>query len=220
MGPAVLVMAEPPTAAGSSPLEPLLGAVGCAHLDRVLLRRAARWATESSPAAAFVALDPESPEPMVRDCVAAGVTTFPQVPGSAAERLEAATLRVLAEHGGPVAVVGTRFPRLGPYHAAAALGDLEDGCDVVLGVAIGGGLYMLGMREPQAQLFALAGDDEDGETTRRNARDVTEGLNLEVGMLHYERALVGPDDALALLADPLLPADLAEALARCRDDSA
>lgn len=220
MGPAVLVMAEPPTVAGSSPLEPLLGAAGCVHLDAVLLRRAARWAAESSPSSAFVALAPESPEFMARDCVAAGVRPFAQVPGSAAERLEAATLRVLAEHGGPVAVVGTRFPRLGRYHAAAALGDLREGCDVVLGVAIGGGLYLVGMHEPQAGLFALAGNDEDGETTRRNAREVTEGLSLEVGMLHYERALVEPDDALALLADPLLPPDLAEALARCRDESA
>ena len=209
-GPAVLVMAPLPATRRRGGLEPLLGRSGTARLEAVLLRRAAAWAVRTAPAAAFVALAPgaEDAAPPLT-----GVTSFAQPDAAAPERLSAAVERVFSAGWGPVIVVRPDFPRLGDYHAAAALEDLRGGCDVVLGVAIGGGLYLLGMREPQPRLFALAGNDDDGETTRRNARQVTEGLELEVGMLHYERALVAPADVLALLADPLAPADIAEALA-------
>ncbi len=211
MGLAVLVMAEAPPAPGSSALEPLLGAEGCARLESLLLRRAARWAVESAPGAAFVAVHPGGSDRGLRGA-GLGVESFAQEEGPAAERFERAARRVFEARGGPLVIVGTDFPRLARYHADAALGDLREGCDVVLGVAIGGGLYLLGMRRPEPRLFALAGAGVDGEMTRRNAREVTEGLGLEVGMLHYERALVNPGDARALLADPLLPADLAEVL--------
>lgn len=215
MGPAVLVMAEVPLAPGSPPLEPLLGVEGCARLESLLLHRAVRWAADCAPGAAFLAVPAAGSEAGHRD-EAAGVERFAQVGTTVPERFERAAHHVFSRHGGPLVIVGTDFPRLAGYHADAAIGDLREGCDVVLGVAIGGGLYLLGMRKPEPKLFALAGAGADGEMTRRNAREVTEGLGLDVGMLHYERALVGPGDARALLADPLLPADLAEALAACR----
>ena len=179
-------------------------------MEAVLLRRAAAWGLRATPDAAFVALAPgaDRAAPPI-----AGVRCFAQPDATAPERLGAAVAHVFATGCAPVIVVRPDFPRLGDYHANAALADLRDGCDVVLGVAVGGGLYLLGMRKPQPRLFALAGGDDDGETTRRNARQVTEGLELEVGMLHYERALVGPADVLALLADPLAPEDVAAVLA-------
>ena len=208
-------MPAPPAVRRTSALLPLLGADGCARLDAVLLHRAARWAASTTPGSAFVALPPGADAPA---SLRSQVDCFPQREGTAPERLTAAVTHVFATGRQPVIVVRPDFPRLGHYHAHAALGDLRDGCDVVLGVAIGGGLYLLGMREPQPRLFALAGDDDDGETTRRNAREVTEGLELEVGMLHYERALVGPADAVAMLVDPLAPADVTTALAHVAAD--
>ena len=45
---AVLVMAEAPRGRSAKPrLEPLLGAEGCARLQRALIARAARWAAAS-----------------------------------------------------------------------------------------------------------------------------------------------------------------------------
>ncbi len=208
--PTVLVMAPPPGAWRRSPLAPVLGPAGGARLQEVLLRRAAAWAARTTPGAAFVALAPGGAG---QASALAGVDCFNQPEAAAPERLASAVDRLFAAGGSPVIVVRPDFPRLGDYHASAALGDLRGGCDVVLGVAIGGGLYLLGMREPQPDLYRLVADGDDGETTRRNARQVTEGLDLEVGMLHYERAVVGPADALALLADPLAPADVADALA-------
>ena len=209
--PAVLVMAAPPPTRRGSALLPLLGPDGCADLQEVLLRRAAAWASATAPGSAFVALLAGSADAAAS--LGPEVICFAQAEGTAPERLTAAVRHVFASGRQPVIVVRPDFPRLGDYHAHAALGDLRDGCDVVLGVAIGGGLYLLGMREPQPRLFALAGHDDDGETTRRNAREVTEGLELEVGMLHYERALVGPADVIAMLVDPLAPADVTAALA-------
>ena len=208
--PAVLVMAPLPAARRNSALEPLLGRAGTAGLEAVLLRRATAWAARTTPGAAFVALAPGAADTAAPS--EPGLSCFVQPEGAAPARLAAAVDRVFASGRGPLIVVRPDFPRLADYHASAALEDLEGGCDVVLGVAVGGGLYLLGMREPQPRLFALAGRDDDGETTRRNAREVTEGLELEVGMLHYERALVGPADVLALLADPMAPPEVAELL--------
>ncbi len=114
--------------------------------------------------------------------------------------------------GGPLLVVGTSLPWLGEYHAHAAIADLRDGCDVVLGVAIGGGLYLLGVRSPQPRLFELAGRTQDGAQTRQLTRQVAQELGLDVGMLHYERALDTPEDLRAMLADPLLPPEIAAVL--------
>lgn len=215
--PAVVVMAVPPASARRSALEPLLGLDGCRRLDAILLGRAAAWAVAATPGAAFVALPPGAEQAAAR--LGPGVDCFAVPQDTAPERLAAAVERVFASGGGPVIVVRPDFPRLSAYHAHAALADLAGGCDVVLGVAVGGGLYLLGMRRPQPRLFALAGYEADGETTRRNAREVTEGLALEVGMLHYERALVGPADILAMLADPLAPAEVIEVLAAAAPES-
>jgi len=56
--------------------------------------------------------------------------------------------RVFARGGSPVLIVWPDLPRLRPEHAAAALGDLEAGCDVVLGPAIDGGFYLIALQRP------------------------------------------------------------------------
>jgi glycosyltransferase A (GT-A) superfamily protein (DUF2064 family) len=207
--PAVLVIARGSggTRAQSS-LDDWLGPDRSARLHAALLHRAACWAARAAPNEAFVALAPgDAPAGMP-----AGVECFPQVAGSHGERVDAAARRVFDGTPGPVIIVGTSLPGLAGYHAAAATGDLRAGCEVVLGVAIGGGLYLLGLREPRPELFDLLDGEYDGEATRRHARRITDDLALEVGMLHYERALVTPMDARAVLADPLAPGDVVAAL--------
>ena len=56
-----------------------------------------------------------------------------------------------------------------------------------------------------ARAIVTSSSDQKLERARR--------LGAEVGMLRHERLLVTPDDAAALLADPLLPAELRAALA-------
>lgn len=211
--PAVLVMARAPSAAvAGAPLHESLGPERASRLQAALLVRTAAWAQRTAHGAAFVAFEPAGAEEEVAGLVPAGVDLFAQPAVGGDQRAKIAARRVFDFTGGPVLVVGTTLPALGGYHAEAAISDLRAGCDVVLGVAIGGGLYLLGLQALQPDLLGLVGASHDGETTRRQARQVTDALGLQVGMLHYERALVTPDDARAMLADPLLPEDIAAPL--------
>jgi uncharacterized protein len=109
---------------------------------------------------------------------------------------------------GPLLVAGTDCPRLAPVHAAAALDDLGEGCDVVFGATLEGGWYLAGLREPRVELLAVAPESGGVGPVARRARE----LDAEVGMLRHERILATPADVAALRADPLLPAELRAAL--------
>jgi glycosyltransferase A (GT-A) superfamily protein (DUF2064 family) len=205
---AALVIARAPSAQPVKPeLEPLLGADRRAALQALLIRRAAAWAAAVAPGAAHVAVEGALDE--VAELLPAGVTAFPQEGGDPGAVLAAAVARV---GRGPLLVAGTDCTRLGPEHAAAALGDLAAGCDVAIGATLEGGWYLAGLREPRPELLAVAphGWQREGgfsPVLRRAAE-----LGAEVGILRHERALVTPADAAALLADPLLPAELRAAL--------
>ena len=80
---------------------------------------------------------------------------FPQNGEGIAGRLADASARVLARAGGPLLIVWPDLPRFRTAHAAGALDDLGAGCDVVLGPAIDGGLYLVGIARPLPELFAL-----------------------------------------------------------------
>jgi uncharacterized protein len=106
------------------------------------------------------------------------------------------------------------LPRLRALHAQAALDDLRSGCDVVLGPAIDGGLYMVAIARPLPSLFSLP------ERAWRSPDVMTMGVaaatdaGLEIGILRAERALHRPADVRAALADPLLPDAVGKILRR------
>ena len=105
------------------------------------------------------------------------------------------------------------LPRFRATHAVGALDDLAAGCDVVLGPAIDGGLYLVGISRPLPDLFALP-----EQTWRHDVMGVAltaiRDVGYEVGILRAERALHRPADLRAALADPLLPGDVATILRR------
>ncbi|MBV9195638.1 MAG: DUF2064 domain-containing protein [Solirubrobacterales bacterium] len=213
--PAVLIMARAPRRGDvHRALEPLLGADGCLALHITLLAEAAAWARAVAPRTLNVAHDPPDAGPELRPLIGAGATLFPQNGEGIAARLADAAARVFARHEGPLLIVWPDLPRLRREHATAALGDLAAGCDVVLGPAIDGGLYLLGISRPLQRLFALP------EQTWRSPDAMTIGLSairdagLEVGILRAERALHRPADVRAALADPMLPDRLARVLRR------
>jgi glycosyltransferase A (GT-A) superfamily protein (DUF2064 family) len=132
--------------------------------------------------------------------VPAGVDVF-AVPGLAAAVAHAGP--------GPLLVAGAGCPRLGPAHAAAALADLDAGCDVVFGATLTGGWYLAGLRAPRPELLAVADLRGGGiGAVLGRARE----LGAEVGLLRHERVLATPGDAAALAADPLVDAELRAAL--------
>lgn len=191
-------------------LEPLLGADGCARLQRTLIARATRWAAGAGPA--YVAFTPDDAGDEIAALAPAGVTAFAQAGEHLGERLEAAFAHVAQQHGGPVVVVGTDQPSLGAHHAWAAADDLRAGVDVTLGPATDGGYYLLGARSPDPALFALeAGAWGGAQVLERTMRSIVEA-GLSMGWLRSERDLDDPADAAALVADPCAPADVVAAL--------
>jgi uncharacterized protein len=213
MGPAALVMAKAPRAGEvKTRLEPLLGPDGCARLQELLLARAARWAADVAPGAAFVAFTPEDALAEVGDLVPAGTDLFPQEGADLGDRLAAATARVLAMHDGPLLTVGTDLATLEPRHAAAALEDLADGIDVTFGPAFDGGYYLIGLREPHPEVFALPSEEWGGPRVLQLSLQAAAEAGLSLGMLRGERDLDTPADARAALADPRFPDDIAAGL--------
>jgi uncharacterized protein len=206
--PAALVIARAPSSGPAKPeLEPLLGADRCADLQALLIRRAASWAAAVAPGAAYFAV--AGPLEDVRELLPPGVTAFAQEGTEPAEVLAAAIARI---GRGPLVIAGTDCPRLSSFHAAAALDDLAAGCDVAIGATLEGGWYLAGLREPRPELLTVAPEAWQREGGIGLMLKRAGELGAEVGMLRHERLLVTPADAAALLADPLLPDELREAL--------
>jgi glycosyltransferase A (GT-A) superfamily protein (DUF2064 family) len=215
-GPAVLIMARAPRAGEvRRALEPLLGRDGCVELQSTLIAHAAAWARKVGVGALHVAHDPPDSGSELRRLVGGDVVMFPQNGEGISGRLADASARVLARSGGPLLIVWPDLPRFRVAHAAGALEDLNAGCDVVLGPAIDGGLYLVAIARPLPELFALperAWRTDVMGVALTAIRDV----GFEVGILRAERALQRPADVRAALADPLLPADVAAILRRQR----
>jgi uncharacterized protein len=214
-GPSALIMARAPRRGEvRRALEPVLGADGCVALQAALIAQAGAWAREVAPGGVHVAHEPPDAGRELRPLVGEDASLFPQNGDGIAGRVADAAARVFARTSGPVLIVWPDLPRLRPEHAAAALDDLESGCDVVLGPAIDGGLYLIGVARPLPRLFALP------ESAWRSPDVMTMGVaaardaGLEIGLLRVERALHQPADVQAALADPLLPAEMSKILRR------
>jgi glycosyltransferase A (GT-A) superfamily protein (DUF2064 family) len=188
-------------------LDPLLGPERRAALQALLIRRAAAWAAAAAPGAAFVAVEPRAAADEVAALLPPGVIAFPQEGSDPAAVIAAAVARI---GRAPLLIAGVDCPRLGAEHAAAALGDLDAGCDLVFGSTLESGWYLAGLREPRPELLRVAASRPGGiGVLLEQAR----ALGAEVGLLRHERVLATPGDVAALLADPLLPAELRAALA-------
>jgi uncharacterized protein len=212
--PAVLIMARAPRAGEvRRALEPLLGREGCLELQAKLIVGAADWARKVGSGAVHVAHDPPDAGAELRRLVGADAVVFPQNGEGITGRLADASARVLARSGGPLLIVWPDLPRLRTAHATAALADLSSGCDVVLGPAIDGGLYLVGIARPLPDLFALPEQTWRGDVMAV-ALTAIRDVGYEVGILRAERALHRPADVRAALADPLLPEDVGAILRR------
>jgi uncharacterized protein len=212
--PAVLIMARAPRAGEvRRALEPLLGREGCRELQAKLIARAAAWARKVGAGAPHVAHDPPDAGSELRRLVGGDAVVFPQNGEGITGRLADASARVLARSGGPLLIVWPDLPRFRVAHAAGALEDLSSGCDVVLGPAIDGGLYLVAIARPLPELFALPEQTWRGDVMAV-ALTAIRDVGFEVGILRAERALHRPADVRAALADPLLPQDVATILRR------
>jgi hypothetical protein len=228
-GAAALVVARAPgDPAALAGLAPLLDAGRRAALQALLIRRAAAWAAAAAPGAAFVAVAGPGDVAVagpgdvavagpgdvavagLGDVAVAGLSAVAALlpPGVRAFAADLAT--AVARIGrGPLLIARADCPQLGPVHAAAALDDLAAGCGVVFGATLEGDWYLAGLRDPRPELLTVADERAGGiAPVIRRARE----LGVEVGMLRHERVLATPEDAAALLADPLLDTELRAAI--------
>ena len=213
--PSVLLMARAPRPGlCKRRLEPVLGPDGCARLQAVLIARAAAWGRELAPQRLSVACSPSDAAEDVAALVGDGARVFAQEGEGLGERLAAATARAAAD-GAPLLVLYPDVPQLSHRHAQAALDDLADGVDVSVGPDTGGGFYLLVMAAHRPELFAAgaaasATGSQGGVVGGMLAAVGAAGLRF--GLLASERGLHTPDDARALLADPLTPDEVRQAL--------
>jgi rSAM/selenodomain-associated transferase 2/rSAM/selenodomain-associated transferase 1 len=140
---------------------PLLGEEGAAALHRVMTEHTMGWARELAARSAtslevcFAAgkKDSASAEGSIRQWLGRDLICRPQAPGDLGQRMACAFRRAFAEGAGRVAIVGTDCPGITASLAGEAF-DALAGHDLVLGPALDGGYYLIGLRKFAGPLFA------------------------------------------------------------------
>lgn len=212
--PAVLVMARAPIpGACNTRLEPLLGPTGCARLQAALIARVARWAVGVTADHAYLAYTPRADASELSRFVPAQVRLLAQRGRDLGERLSAASEYLLAEHHGPLLIVGCDAPGLGLEHARQALALLRDGCDACFGPALDGGYYLLAINRSCPELFAIGRDAWGGPDVLSRSVAAARHAGRRVRLLEPLRDLDTPHDARALLSDRATPAEITALLA-------
>ena len=116
---------------------------------------------------------------------------LPQRGGGLDERLAAAFDDAWAQTAAPLLLMGMDTPQVTPAMLTAAVGRLmSDGTDAVLGLAVDGGWWALGLRRPDASLLLGVPMSTDHTGAAQQAR--LAGAGLSVALLP---ALTDVDDA-------------------------
>jgi rSAM/selenodomain-associated transferase 1 len=208
----VLVLAKAPQPGRvKTRLHPLLGPDGSARLQAGLIRRTTDLTTAHGWTT-YLAFDPPDAEDELTGLVPAGTRLLPQSSGHLGQRLTAAVAAAASEHEGPLLVLGTDAPTLTVELLESAFAALRRGADVVLGPALDGGYYLIGLHHPLPHLFAIDPALWGGHQVLAATVDAATREGCSVRLLRELRDLDTPEDAAALLADPALPASVAALL--------
>jgi uncharacterized protein len=211
---AALVLAKAPRPGyAKTRLGPALAADDCARLQAALTRHALDWACAVAPRAAFLAYAPADAEAELRVLGPPGIELFAQAGGDLGARLKAAVERVFSSCEGPLVVVGADCPGLAPRHARMARAALDAGADVCFGPAYDGGYYLVALREPRPELFALPADAWGGPTLLELSLRAAKRHRLRYALIEPQRDLDRPRDARLALSDPATPPEIVEVLA-------
>jgi len=202
----VLVMAKAPSCLSvKSRLAPAFGTRDRAVLQRALLRHTTAAALAVAPASTFVVVEPPEALREVASLAPSSAHVLAQRGTDLGSRMAAAVVDVATARAGPILVIGTDIPLLGPRHLEVAFQLLSDAAEVVFGPTTDGGYYLVGLRRPTSTLSVfdidpgLWGGPEVLATSRRHL-----AAGMRVRYLEELRDLDTPADAAALLAEPAL----------------
>lgn len=185
-------------------LFPALGPIGAAEVQRRLTERTLACCLEllrQSPVR--LELRGEGADPATfRRWLGLALLIRPQAPGDLGLRMDLALRTALAEGEGRVVLIGSDCPGLTPDILEQAFVALA-GHDLVLGPALDGGYYLVGLTRPAPGLFqdiAWGTDQVLGQTLRK-----AEELGLKAALLPELADLDRPEDLPLLDSAPPLP---------------
>lgn len=127
-----------------------------------------------------------------------GLRIWPQGEGDLGDRLRSAVDRAFGEGAGKVLVVGSDCPGMTPADVSRAFGEL-DRHDVVIGPALDGGYYLLGLRRRLDGLF----ESIDWSSPRVMAQTLARAsvADATVALLPERRDVDDYDDIMALVGE-------------------
>lgn len=193
-------------------LESLLGREGCAGLQSELIRHTVAW-TSTVASRVWLAFAPHDARSEVAPLVGDRCQLFPQVEGDLGARLLAATEHVTDLSGdGPLPIVGTDAPLLGPEHVVAANGRLAAGYGACLVPALDGGYVLIALARPVAAAFAIPPAAWGSPDVLALTVAALERAGVRSATLHPVPDLDTPADAIALRRLAACPSNVRAAL--------
>jgi rSAM/selenodomain-associated transferase 1 len=208
----VLIMARAPRpGTAKTRLEPLLGPDGCARLQAELIRHTAGWVTRATRRA-WLAFTPADGLAELAGLVPRRVRLFPQQAGDLGARLRHATELVFRVHRGPLMVIGTDAPELGPMHLRFAERALATGADACLVPALDGGYALIALARATPAAFDLPPEAWGGPEVLALTVMALEAAGCTSALMAPVRDLDTPADATCVAADPRCPSAVRRAL--------
>lgn len=201
----ILIMAKAP-APGlvKTRLAPLLGDSGCVELQSQLIRHTVAWASDAADRVSL-AYAPDDAGAAFAALVPPALALFPQRGADLGARLRAACADAAGRHTGPLAVIGTDAPLLGPGHVRAAFAELEGGADACLIPAQDGGYVLIALATPNPAAFDIPAQAWGGPRVCALTLDALARLEMRTAVLPGLPDLDTPADALALREHPGCP---------------
>jgi glycosyltransferase A (GT-A) superfamily protein (DUF2064 family) len=140
------------------------------------------------------------------------VRLFAQEAGDLGARLRGATALAFRRRHGPLVVIGTDAPELGPVHVRLAEQALATGADACLVPALDGGYALIALARPTPGAFDLPADAWGGPDVLALTVTALEAAGCTTALLEPVRDLDTPVDARYVVADPGCPPAITDAL--------
>lgn len=198
---AVLVFAKAPVpGAVKTRLQDVLGPGGAAVLAARLARHTLRTVTAAGFSSVTLCCAPDIHHEFFALCRRLhGVTLRPQSDGDLGARMQEALDAALADHDSAI-LVGTDIPGMTGDDLRAAADALAGGADAVLGPALDGGYWLIGVRRADREIFD--GVPWSTSAVLQETRARMAAMGWRVSDVSTRSDIDRPEDLRAFLDDP------------------